>query len=194
MVAIRSCWSADMAQGERVLQPLRSFGKPLFDRIGPMPYVTLQSSSDESNAAGRRFYAKSGFFIELQMQDIDTLIEAFEMSAEIGVSVILQQGGGAISRVRMDSAAFPNRRAHYWAMVAKGWTDPLLDETHVATVRRAWKHIEPRTEGFYVNAMADEEYKRVAANYGSNYPKLAQLKRKYDPTNLFRLNANVLPA
>lgn len=194
MVVMQACWSADKIRGERVLQPLRSFGRPLFDRIGAMPYVTLQSSSDESNPMGRRFYGKSGFFNELKPADIDALVETAEQTVANGVSIVMQQGGGAIGRAAIDSAAFPNRRARYWAMVAKGWTDTAQDQTHIANVRAGWKRIEPFTDGFYVNAIGDDEQKRVAANYGSNYARLAQIKRKYDPTNQFRLNANIVPA
>jgi hypothetical protein len=106
----------------------------------------------------------------------------------------MQQGGGAIGRTPVDAAAFPNRRARYWIMLSKGWHERSEDEQRISAVRSAWKRIEPLTNGFYVNAMVDDEYARVAANYGPNYPRLQQLKRKYDPGNLFRLNANVLPA
>jgi hypothetical protein len=194
MVAMHVCWSADKAHGERVLKPLRSFGKPLFDRIDAMPYVALQASGDEANASGRRFYGKSGFLSELTQKDVDQLVEISEQTVAQGVSIVMQQGGGAIGRAAPDSAAFPNRGARYWAMVAKGWTDASLDQKHIGNVRGAWKRIEPLTEGFYVNAMTEDEYQRVVANYGANYPRLAQIKRKYDPANQFRLNANILPA
>jgi hypothetical protein len=193
LVMLEACWSADKARGERVLKPLRSFGKPAFDQIAALPYTALQSEADERNAAGGRFYGKSGFFSELKAADIDVLIDTFEQSPPNSIVMLIQQGGGAIGRKPMASTAFPNRRASYWVMVANGWTDSNEDARHVATVRDAWKHIEPRTSGFYVNAMADDEYQRVAKNYGSNYDRLAKLKTKYDRGNLFRLNANVLP-
>lgn len=194
MVVMHVCWSADKARGEQVLHPLRSFGSPLFDRIGAVPYVALQSSSDEGNAAGRRFYGKSGFLGELTQRDVDQLVEISEQTVANGVSMIMQQGGGLIGRIATDAAAFPNRGARYWAMIAKGWTDAAADAQHIANVRSAWKRVEPKTQGFYVNAMAEDEYQRVIANYGSNYPRLAGIKRKYDPANQFRLNANILPA
>jgi len=94
----------------------------------------------------------------------------------------------------VSDAAFPNRQAKYWAMVASSWKDPAQDEKSIAAARGAWKRIEPLSSGFYVNSMADDEYARVAANYGANYPRLQQLKKKYDAENLFRLNANINPA
>ena len=122
------------------------------------------------------------------------LIDVFEQSPPNRMAVVMQQGGGAIGRKPVSSTAFPNRGANYWVMVASGWDDPALDEQNIATVRSAWKRIEPRTNGFYVNAMADDEFQRVAKNYGSNYAQLVQIKKKYDPGNQFRLNANVVPA
>lgn len=193
MVVMHVCWSADKVQGERVLQPLRSFGTPLFDRIGAVPYVTLQASGDEGNAAGRRFYGKSGFFAELRQADVDLLVDVSQQTVADGVSIVMQQGGGAIGRVSRDSAAFPNRDARYWLMIAKGWTDAALDRRYIASVRGAWQRIEPATQGFYVNSMADDEYRRVATNYGASYPKLVRIKRQYDPGNQFRLNANIVP-
>ena len=193
LVMLEACWSADKAQGERVLKPLRSFGKPAFDRIAAMPYTSLQSGSDQLNAAGARFYGKSGFFTELQAADIDVLIDTFEQAPPNSMAIIVQQGGGAIGRKPISSTAFPNRRARYWVMLGNRWADSNDDARNIATIRDAWKRVEPRTSGFYVNGIADDESHRVAANYGSNYDRLAKLKTKYDRDNLFRLNANVLP-
>ena len=79
-------------------------------------------------------------------------------------------------------------------MLISSWTNPALDEQHISTLRNAWKHIEPMTNGFYTNSMSDSQEAKVAANFGANYPRLQQIKRKYDPANQFRLNANILPA
>jgi hypothetical protein len=122
------------------------------------------------------------------------MIDVFRSAPPGSFSLVMQQGGGAIGRTPVDAAAFPNRRARYWVMLSKAWQHGSEDEQHIIAVRDAWQRIAPLTSGFYVNAMADDEYARVAANYGANYPRLQQLKRKYDPGNLFRLNANVLPA
>lgn len=194
MIGIEACWSADLAQGERVLQPLRSFGRPALDKIQAMPYVTLQSSHDDANAAGGRVYNKSGFFVTMPPETTDRLVSVFESSPPNSFALAFQQGGGAIGRKPLGSTAFPNRRARYWAMLVAGWTDAAEDEKRMSAIRSAWTQIEPLTAGFYVNSMTDDQYAKVAANYGSNYPKLQQVKRRFDPTNQFRLNANVLPA
>jgi hypothetical protein len=194
MVSMIACWSADLAKGERVLQPLRSFGRPVADGISAVPYVALQASMDGPNPSDKRFYNKAGFVAAFTPSVIDALVDAFASDPSAGVSIVTQQGGGAIGRQRADATAFPNRRGNYWLMAISGWTDRARDERGIAGVRSAWKHIEPLTRGFYVNAMSETEESRVAANYGDNYPRLQRIKRKYDPGNLFRLNGNVLPA
>ena len=110
------------------------------------------------------------------------------------VRLTFQQAGGAIGRRAVDATAYPNRYARYWVALASSFKDPSEDEARIAAVREAWKPIEPLTRGFYVNAMSEDMYAKVDANYGPNYARLAQLKRKYDPANQFRLNANVVPA
>jgi FAD/FMN-containing dehydrogenase len=194
LIMIEACWSADLAQGERVLQPLRSFGTPAFDKIKPMPYLDLQSDADRRLAHGIRFYGKSGFVTQLTPQSIEQLVDVFAGAPPGSFSIVVQQSGGAIGR-RPDSAtAFPNRRSNYWLMLSKGWSDPAEDARRLETLRTSWKSIAPLTSGFYVNAITDDERARVAENYGDNYPRLQQVKRRYDPDNQFRLNANVVPA
>jgi FAD/FMN-containing dehydrogenase len=193
-ILFEACWSADIARGERVLAPVRSFGKPAFDKIAPMKYLELQSGSDRRLAHGIRFYGKSGFVTNLNVRDIDQLIDVFTNAPPGSFSIVIQQGGGAIGRKPVSATAFPNRHANYWVMLSKSWTDPTEDAERLEKLRSAWKAIEPMTNGLYVNAITDDESARVASNYGSNYPRLRQLKRKYDPSNLFRLNANIVPA
>jgi hypothetical protein len=194
MVSVIACWSADLAKGERVLQPLRSLGRPASDGISAMPYVVLQASMDGPNPSNMRFYNKAGFVVAFTPSVIDAVGDAFASDPSGSVSIVTQQGGGAIGRRPADATAFPNRSSKYWLMALAGWADPAHDEKEIAGVRSAWKHIEPLTSGFYVNAMSETEENRVAANYGRNYAKLQRIKRKYDPGNQFRLNGNVLPA
>lgn len=194
LCTVQVCWSANMTEGERVLRPLRSFGKPVLDQIAAMPYVQLQTSSDAGTAAGKRYYTKSGYFAELTPKTIDTIADVLESAPPDRFALVMQQAGGAISRQPLDATAYPNRNAQFWAMLIASWTDPALDDQHIAPMRAAWKRIEPRTQGFYVNAMSESDDAKVAANYGRNYPRLQRIKRAYDPNNLFRLNANISPA
>jgi hypothetical protein len=194
LASVIACWSADLAKGESVLQPLRSFGRPTSDQIAAMPYVALQSSGDGPTPGSMRFYNKSGFINAFTPDLIDALMDAFAKTAASGVGLIVQQAGGAIGRKRVDATAFPNRSSNYWLMALSSWTASSEDEKRIAAVRSAWQYIEPSTSGFYVNSMSETEENRVAANYGVNYPRLQRVKRTYDPGNQFRLNGNVLPA
>ena len=159
-----------------------------------MPYLQMQSRSDRRLAHGIRFYGKSGFVTQLTPQGIDRLIDVFANAPSGSFSIVIQQGGGAIGRRPVSATAFPNRGANYWVMLSKSWKDAGEDAQRLELLRGAWKSIEPLTSGFYVNAITDDDRARVASNYGDNYPRLQQLKRKYDPNNQFRLNANVMPA
>jgi FAD/FMN-containing dehydrogenase len=188
------CWSGEHAQGERVIAPLRAFGKPAFDQIGPVEYVKLQQGSDQINAIGRRYYAKSAFLPDLPAGVQESLREAF-LAAPAGrrYDILLSDVSGAVSRVAPDATAFPNRGARYWLALIASWTDSAEDEARMAVVREAWKPIEPHTDGFYTNLVSDVSDAKVRSNYGSNYDRLVTVKTRYDPTNQFRLNANVLP-
>jgi FAD/FMN-containing dehydrogenase len=193
MIALEACWSADLARGERTLAPVRALGKPAFDQIRAMPYLELQSGSDSRLAHGIRFYGKSGFITELTPQVIERVLDTFASASPGSFSIVLQGSGGAIARKPVGATAFPNRRANHWLMISKSWRDASEDTQRVQALRTAWKSLEPLTSGFYVNGITDDEQGRVATNYGSNYPRLQQIKRKYDPKNQFRLNANIAP-
>lgn len=193
-IVIEPCWSADIARGEKVLEPVRSFGKPAFDRIAPMKYLDVQSSADRRLAHGIRFYGKSGFVTKFTRAGIDQLIDVFTSAPPGSFSLVIQHAGGAIGRKPIGASAFPSRDANYWLMLSKSWTDPREDANRLEALRAAWEGIESVTTSLYVNGITDDERARIAGNYGSNYARLQQLKRKYDPGNQFRLNANVLPA
>ena len=194
MIGSEVVWSADHAAGERVLKPLRSFGPPVSDTVRAVPYTEVQSRHDKFLENGIRDYRKSGFLLEIDKRTIDAMLETMRAAPPGLVRMTFQQSGGAIGRRPVDASAFPNRDGRYWVAIASSFQNPAEDDARVAAVRAAWKPIEPLTRGFYVNAMTEDEYAKVDANYGPNYARLAQLKRKYDPDNQFRLNANVVPA
>ena len=194
MLVSELVWSADHAAGARAMAPYRAFSSPLMDTVRAVPYTEVQASQDKFLENGIRDYRKSGFLTELNDRTIDALLETLAAAPPGLVSLNCQQAGGAIGRRAVDATAFPNRDARYWVALASSFTDPSEDGARVAAVRAAWQPIEPLTRGFYVNAMSDDLYAKVDQNYGPNYARLAQLKRKYDPRNQFRLNANVVPA
>jgi FAD/FMN-containing dehydrogenase len=194
MVSVDSCWAGDLAEGERVLAPLRAFGKPLADQVKPMPYLKIQQTADAANAGGRNYYAKSGFLAELGPGLFDALVDGFAPSPKRATVAVLQQFGGAVARVREDATAYPGRKAAYEVMVLGGWSNGADDADNVAGIRGHWERLAPFTRGFYVNTSAADDQDRVRATYGRNYDRLVKVKTEYDPDNRFRLNANIRPA
>jgi FAD/FMN-containing dehydrogenase len=192
-IALAGCWSGDLRAGEAWLGKLRSFGKPARDETGPVPYVKLQSGYDQVFASGQYYYLKSGFLTRLEDDGIDLVIDAFRRMPDWYL-MFFEHGGGAYGRVAPDATAFPNREAAL-ALGAIGiWPDRNGMDEKVERMRANWRELEPLTRGFYTNyADADEPLSAYRENYGANLERLMALKAKYDPMNLFRLNANVPP-
>jgi len=190
------CYSGPPADAERVVAPLRKLGKPLKDELGAAPYATLQGSADLRGISPLGAYGKGGLIYGVTPTLIDTMVEFTETAPSDGAFLWLQHQGGAISRVAPKDTAYFNRGASHNVGVFTSWKMPAADTSQeIDWVRRAWGKIEPQTRGQYVNlAATDDREARVHAAYGDNYPRLAALKKRYDPANLFRLNANIKPA
>jgi FAD/FMN-containing dehydrogenase len=192
--AIDACYIGPIEQGERVLQPLRKFGPPLVDQIGPTAYLDLQASGDAFFPTGLCYYYKSHFMKEISDEAIEALVTHFATVPSPRSLVIFQQYGGAVSRVGQADTAFGHREAQYNFIPASAWTDPTESEQHLNWAREAWDVMSPfSTGGVYVNNLAEEGEEQVRAAYGPHYDRLVALKNKYDPTNFFRLNANLKP-
>jgi len=194
LVSVEVCWSGDLAQGEKVIAPLRAFGKPIADQVKPMRYLDIQTTADKANAPGRNYYAKSGFLERLEPALLDALVEGFRGSPKRATVAVLQQFGGAMARVPEQDTAYPGRKAAYEVMVLAGWPNAADNEENIAGVRSHWEQLAPFTKGFYVNTANPDDQERVRANYGRNYQRLVKVKTRYDARNLFRLNANIRPA
>jgi FAD/FMN-containing dehydrogenase len=194
-VALAVCYLGDLAEGERVLAPLRSFGEPLADVVGPMPYTALQSMFDQSYPEGRRNYWKSHFMDDLSDEAIEVVIEHASRMASPS-SFYFEHVGGEINRIGEDVTAFGHRDATFDFAILAAWTDPAEDDEHVGWARDFWTAIEPFSMGtVYVNNLGEESEDRVRAAYTpEKYERLVALKDKYDPTNLFRLNQNIRPS
>jgi FAD/FMN-containing dehydrogenase len=176
-----------------VLAPLRSFRKPIRDSVAATPYVQLQASSDDALATGRRYYLKGGFVQQPSQGLTDTIVATIaEANLPVTQAVSMPQGGGAYARVKGDATAFAQRAAPFNMFVFSGWEDPAQSEVVGNWTRNAWKKLEPHTRGFYVNEYNDDAH-RMRETYGGNYDRLVALKTKFDPSNLFRMNANVPP-
>ena len=192
--AIDVCYIGPIEQGERILQPLRKFGPSLADQIGPTAYIDLQASGDAFFPIGLHYYYKSHFMKEISAEAIEALVTHFATVPSPRSVVAFQQYGGAVSRVGQADTAFGHREAQYNFIPASAWTDPTESEQHLSWVREAWDIMRPfSTGGVYVNNLAEEGEEQVRAAYGPHYDRLVALKNKYDPTNFFRLNANIKP-
>lgn len=197
VVAIAVTYDGSPEEGERVVQPIKDFGTPIVDMIGPKPYTALNSMFDTSSPRGRQYYWKSEYLPGLSEAAIDTAIAyAATFSSPLSSTLIFQLGG-AISRKDATSTAASHREAAYVVNIQSSWVDPAEAPQHTQWTRDFWTAMRPfSTGGVYVNFLGEDEAKdhdRVRAAYGANYERLVALKNKYDPTNLFRVNQNIKP-
>jgi FAD/FMN-containing dehydrogenase len=198
LLAIFVCYSGSLAEGERVLRPLRAFGPPLVDNISPMPYLQLQSLLEPGFPPGQQNFWKSNFLRELSDDAIDILIEGFRTVPSPTSAMAIEHLGGAVARMKDDETAFAHRNALFNLLIVGIWPNPADNRKHIEWVRGLWDAMQPySTGGVYVNYLgqsADEGPERVRAAYGdAKYERLLALKRKFDPDNVFRLNQNIDP-
>jgi len=191
-VAIGVCYSGPLADGERLIAPVRRFGPPLADQIRPMAYTELQSIMDTAYPSGNQYYQKDSILREIGDEAIDIMIEHFARVPSPLSIPFFQQSGGAMRR---GDTAYAHRDALYILVLTAQWRDPAESEHHVRWTRELWQALQPyATGGVYLNHIGREEEDgadQVRAAYGANYQCLVELKRKYDPTNLFRHNQNI---
>jgi FAD/FMN-containing dehydrogenase len=192
VLSMEVLWSGDRAKGEAALKELRAFNSPVADGIGPKRYVDIQRGLDEMTAAGGFYYVKNGFMNQLTDEAIDHAIDVFNRHPG-EFFLFFDPVDGAYHAVAPGATAFPNRGALIWlGMIAiLGTADGA--EGKIERLRGAWKELAPLTSGFYTNLGSDEPLSAYRDNYGANLERLIALKAKYDPMNLFRLNANVPP-
>jgi len=191
-------YNGTVEAGERILKPLREFGPPLADMIGPMPYVKVQRMMDDAFPAGRQNYWKSNFLKGLDAEAIRVIIDHVAKAPSPYSAVAIEQFSGAVNRVAIDDTAFNHRNARYNLLIVGIWSDPTAKAANMRWVRDLWSAMQPYSSGgVYVNYLgqeADEGVERVKSAYGAEkYARLVALKQKYDPTNLFRLNQNIRP-
>jgi FAD/FMN-containing dehydrogenase len=193
VLSIDICYSGTLDAANKALAGMRSIRKPIADAVVPAPYVKLQQSSDESSAAGQKYYIKGGFVQQSSDALVDVMMATIADAKLPMVQVVsMQQAGGAIGRVAPTATAFAQRSIQFNMFVLAAWQDPGSSDAAGQWARGAWKNVEPHTHGFYVNEFNDDAG-RMKATYGVNYDRLVALKTKVDPNNLFRLNANVAP-
>jgi FAD/FMN-containing dehydrogenase len=190
------CAVGDMQNGEKAVAPLRALGKPIADVVGPHPFVGWQTAFDPLLTPGARNYWKSHDVQKLDDGLIDVLLDAGGRLPTPECEIFIANLGGAINRIPANATAYPHRDVDFVLNLHTRWRDPAQDRECIAWTRRLFDAAAPfATGGVYVNFMPDDEAQRVQKGaYGTNYERLAKLKAKYDPTNLFRMNQNIKPA
>jgi len=195
VAAMVACYHGPFEEGERVLAPLRAFGPPLVDLIRPMSYLELVHILDAGAPDGRRYYEKGNSLPELTDEAIATIADFGAMRTSPFSQALIQHIHGVAARVDPAATAAHTLRGEQYVLGMIAAWDDGDDKTHIAWSRAFWKETRPfAKEGVYVNFMNDDSAERVRAAYGSNYARLAAIKSKYDPENVFRLNQNIAPA
>jgi hypothetical protein len=190
------CYAGDPARGRQAVAPIQALGKPIADVVGPSPFVGWQSVFDPLLAPGARNYWKSHDFVELSDGAIQVIVEAVGRLPSPDCEVFIGNLGGAVNRVPAQATAYPHRDVQFVMNVHTRWSDVARDEACIGWARQLFEALKPHaTGGVYVNFMPEDETQRVSQGaYGPNYLRLAKLKAKYDPGNLFRMNQNIPPA
>jgi FAD/FMN-containing dehydrogenase len=190
-----ACYSGDMKDGEKAAKALRALGKPIVDVISPHSFTNWQAAFDPLLTPGARNYWKSHDFTDLPDGAIKVILDAVCTLPSPECEVFIAHVGGAMARVAADATAWPNRNAHFIMNAHTRWRDKAQDSACIAWARQLFEATAPFASGsVYVNFMPDDENDRVEKAYGSNYRRLAEIKRRYDPDNLFRMNQNIRPA
>jgi hypothetical protein len=196
-VGIAACYTGPVEEGDRILKPLKTFGSPMADLIAPRRYTEMQSLFDENWVPGQFNYWKTSLMRALNESAIEVLLDYAQKRPTPSSVIYFQQAHGAASRVKPGDTAFAHRFDHYdsgpWAI----WQDRADTDRCIRWAQECWDALRPFYEpSAYVNAVDDaigDNDERVRSAYGSNYDRLVSLKNRYDPTNLFRLNANIRP-
>ncbi|MBI4166472.1 MAG: FAD-binding oxidoreductase [Acidobacteria bacterium] len=195
VVVIGACYAGPVEEGERAVAPLRRFGDPLVDLIRPTPYVSHQGLFDPTAPHGLGYYWKSEYVPSLSDALIDTLAaHAWRLVTPESYTIIFHLGG-AVGREDPEGSAFEDRRAAHAVNIDAVWSEPARVPACIAWTRDFWEALRPYSTGrVYVNFLGEEGQDRVRGAYGeAKYERLQVLKRKYDPTNFFRLNQNIRP-
>ena len=190
-------YTGPLEKSDGVLASLDKLGKPAFDDIAVKPYLKAQlgvsGAAPRSLPPGLHIYSKSGFVYGDPGKLIDEMLRQFDAAPKYIGDMGFSPMGGAVGRVAPDATAFWNRKSDFMFMLHGAWMDAAQDAANVEEGRRIWQTLEPYTKGHYVNAEPNADAQRLRATYGDGFPRLVQLKNKYDPNNLFRLNANIKP-
>ena len=194
VVALALCYAGDAANGEKLIEPLRGFGTAYGEHIGVQPYTAWQQAFDPLLTRGARNYWKSHNFSQLSDGAIDTIIEYAGTLPSPQCEIFVGTIGGQTARVAPEAMAYSSRDPNYVMNVHGRWESAAEDAHCIAWAREFFAKSKPfASAGAYINFLTEEETDRIAFAYGASYKRLVEIKKKYDPTNLFRMNQNIRP-
>jgi len=194
VVVLPIFFSGPVAEAEKLIAPLRSFGAPHGEHIGAQPYVDWQKAFDPLLTPGARNYWKSHNFTELSDGALDSIVEFAGKLPTPQCEIFIGLIAGAPNRIAPDAMAYGHRDAKFVLNVHGRWDEKKDDQQCIGWARDFFKASAPyASAGAYVNFMTEEEGSRVTQAYGSNYERLVQIKRRYDPENVFHCNQNIRP-
>ncbi|HEX9122214.1 MAG TPA: FAD-binding oxidoreductase [Actinomycetota bacterium] len=193
-LAFVACWAGDIEHGEEMLAPFHDVAPVVAEHVGPMPYPALNSAFDGLVPAGLQHYWKANFVKELTDEAIAAHLEYGPKVPVVNSTVHIYPIDGACHRVAADATAFAYRDANFAPVIAGMWPDPAQNEANIGWVRDYYAATAPLSEeGGYINFMSEDDQGRIRANYRGNYERLVDVKRAYDPDNLFHRNQNIEP-
>ncbi len=194
VVIIAFMHAGDIEEGKRLIDPARHFGEPVGEHVGINPYTGWQQAFDGLLTPGARNYWKSHNFAELSDEAIDTVIDYAGKLPSPQCEIFIARLGGEANRVAADATAYAHRDVNFVLNVHGRWDEAGQDEACISWSRDFFNAATPYAMGgVYVNFMTEEETDRIGSAYGPNYDRLAEVKQKYDPDNLFHLNQNIKP-
>ena len=195
VAALMPCHCGEPATADDDLKPLRAHGTPVADLVAAMPYPTVNTLLDPAFPNGALNYWKSGFLPELSHEAIDVLVDAFERVPSTMTGIFLDHLHGAATRVAPDATAFPHRQEAFSVLILGQWANPSGTDATIGWVRETFELLRPHlSDARYTNFLAADDTGVERQGYGNNYERLADIKRIYDPDNVFRLNHNIEPS
>jgi len=195
LAALAVCHAGEPRQAERDLAPILGFGSPVLSQVGAMPYPEMNTLMDAAYPVGALNYWKSSFLAELTDDAVDALVEHFAAVPSPMTLVAIESFHGAVTRVDVTEMAVPHREPGFNVLITSVWTDPAETEENVEWTRDLYDALRPfLADRRYVNYLSGDDGNAAHAAYGPNYARLAEVKRRYDPDNVFRRNLNIPPA
>lgn len=198
LAVIETTYLGAPEDGEALIAPLRRFGTPLLEEVTPMPYITKQAASDVFFPSGLRYYWKANLFEALSDSTLDAIHEYGSQPASPETIVAIENYHGAFNRVAPDATAYPHRDVHYQLVISSAWQHAEDDAAGIAYARELYAATRADAkDGQFLNFNSlegAESTERIPAGYGPNWARLREIKRHYDPTNVFHGNSNIPPA